>query len=257
MKSVRALGLGLMLLTCAAAAAPHQHDDHGSPQFKAVAFDYLALFNPDSILPEVEREFPGHGSTLIELWRNRQFEYSWLRSITGRYVGFQVVTEDALVYAAHALNLELTREGTKRLLEAYLRLEPWPDTLNTLRTLKESRVHVIAVANFSPLMLRANAENAGLSLFFDALVSTDAVRRYKPDPLAYQLGANRLHLAKSEILFAAFGGWDAAGAKSFGYPTVWVNRFNQPMEQLGVKPDGTCSNLDCVLEFVLKNRSGR
>jgi 2-haloacid dehalogenase len=255
-KSVRALGLGLMLLTCAA-PAPNQGGDHGSPRFKAVAFDYLVLFNPDSILPEVEREFPGHGSKLIDLWRNRQFEYSWLRSITGRYIDFQAVTEDALVYAARALNLELTREGKQRLLEAYLRLEPWPDTLKTLRSLKKSRVHVIVVANFSPLMLRANADNAGLSPLFDALVSTDDVRRYKPDPRAYQLGVDRLHLAKSDILFAAFGGWDAAGATSFGYPTVWVNRFNQPMEQLGVKPDGTCSNLDCVLEFVLKNRSGR
>jgi 2-haloacid dehalogenase len=110
---------------------------------------------------------------------------------------------------------------------------------------------VIAVANFSPAMLRANAENAGLTELFDAFLSTDANRTYKPDPRAYQLGVTWLHVPKREIVFAAFGGWDAAGAKSFGYPTVWVNRFHQPAEELGVQPDATVTNLDALLEFVL------
>ena len=103
-------------------------------------------------------------------------------------------------------------------------------------------------------MLRANAANAGLTRFFDALVSTDENHTYKPDPRAYRLGMDHLRLTKQEIVFAAFGGWDAAGAKSFGYPTVWVNRLHQPMEQLGVRPDSTSANLDGLLEFVLSDQ---
>ncbi len=249
--------IGLLLVARVAVAFPAAQGPAthlaaaAEPRFKAIAFDYFVLFNPDSVVPEVERAFPGKGRELTNLWRTRQFEYTWLRSITDRYVDFFAVTEDALVYATNAMKLELTAEDKRRLLDAYLHLTPWPDTLDALRRLKESGIRVITIANFSPTMLRSNAENAGLIGFFDALVSTDANHTYKPDPRAYRLGMERLHLAKQDILFAAFGGWDAAGAKSFGYPTFWVNRFNQPFEELGIRPDQTSANLDGLLNFVL------
>jgi 2-haloacid dehalogenase len=155
------------------------------------------------------------------------------------------------------MKLELTPERKQRLLNAYLHLAPWPDTADTLRRLREHGVRVIALANFSPSMLRANAENAGLIGSFDALVSTDLNRSYKPDPRAYRLGMERLHLPKEDILFAAFGGWDAAGAKAFGYPTVWVNRFNQPSEELGLHPDRIVQDLSGVLDCVLSGSPAR
>lgn len=229
---------------------PRPVDAAARPRVRAVAFDYFVLFDPNSVVPAAEQAFPGRGRELTQLWRTRQFEYTWLRSITGRYVDFFAVTEDALVYAARAMTLELTTERKQHLLDAYLHLAPWPDTADTLRRLRESGIRVIALANFSPGMLQANAEHAGLAGMFDALVSTDASRTYKPDPHAYRLGMERLHLAKHEILFAAFGGWDAAGAKAFGYPTIWVNRLNQPAEELGIHPDRVSRDLSGLLEFV-------
>jgi 2-haloacid dehalogenase len=200
----------------------------------------------------VEKVFPGRGREVTNLWRTRQFEYTWLRTITGSYVDFLDVTEDALVYAANTSKLPLAAEDRRHLVDAYLHLAPWPDTADALRRLKDSGVRVIALANFSPAMLRSNAERAGLLGLFDALVSTDERHTYKPDPRAYRLGLDRLHLAKREVAFAAFGGWDAAGARSFGYPTVWVNRFNQPVEELGVRADRTSTDLAGLLEFVLE-----
>jgi 2-haloacid dehalogenase len=223
----------------------------GRKRFAAVAFDYFVLFNPDSIVSAVERIGPGKGREFTNLWRTRQFEYSWLRSITNRYVDFSAITEDALVYTADAMNLELTASQKRQLLDAYLHLTPWPDAADALRRLQESDVRVITIANFSPTMLWANAEHAGLTTLFDALVSTDANQTYKPDPRAYQLGVDLLQVAKEDIVFAAFGGWDAAGAKAFGYPTVWVNRFNQPLEELGLRPDRTVTDLRGLLDFVL------
>jgi 2-haloacid dehalogenase len=223
-----------------------------APQLKAIAFDYFVLFNPDSVVPEVERVFPGKGREFTNLWRTRQFEYSWLRSITDRYVDFSAVTDDALVYTAAAMKLELTPDNRLLLLNTYLHLTPWPDTVDALGRLKKSGLRVITISNFSPMMLRSNAESAGLIGFFDILVSTDANHTYKPDPRAYQLGLDRLHLAKQDVLFVAFGGWDAAGAKAFGYPTFWVNRFNQPFEELSIRPDQTSINLDGLLNFVLR-----
>jgi 2-haloacid dehalogenase len=246
-----AASIVLAVVSLAAVKLPRPVETATGPRFKAVAFDYLVLFDPNSVLPIVEQIYPGRSRELTQIWRTRQFEYTWLRSITDRYVDFRVVTEDALVYAANAAKVELTAERKQRLLDAYLRLTPWPDTAGALRRLHEHGIRVIALANFSPEMLLANADHAGLTSWFEALVSTDANHTYKPDARAYRLGVERLHLAKDEILFAAFGGWDAAGAKAFGYPTVWVNRLNQPVEELGVRPDLVASDLSGLLDLVI------
>ena len=255
--ALRVYPVGLALLLSVAAASvvgqelPRSVEPTPPPRFKAVAFDYLVLFDADSVLPAVEQVFPGKGQQLTQLWRTRQFEYTWLRSITGTYVDFLAVTEDALVYAASAMKLELTAEQRTRLLNAFLHLTAWPDTRPALRRLRDSGVRVIVLANFSPTMLEANAGHSGLTGLVDALVSTDANHTYKPDPRAYRLGIERLQLPKQDVLFAAFGGWDAAGAKAFGYPTVWVNRFNQPPEELGIRPDRIFPDLDRLLDYVL------
>jgi len=222
-----------------------------SPRFKAVAFDYFVIFNPNSAVPAVEKAFPGKGMEFTRAWRAKQFEYGFLRSITNRHADFFKVTEDALVYTAEAMKLELTPERRKNLLDAYLTLEPWPDAVDALRKLRASGVRIITIANFSPRMLKANAEHAGIVDLFDELLSTQANGTYKPDPRAYALGMEHLGLKKEEIVFAAFGGWDAYGAKNFGYTTYWVNRFHLPMEQLGIKPDGTSDNMEGLLKLVL------
>ena len=245
-----------MAVTAAAAPRPAAHRETlGSGRFKAVVFDYLVLFNPDSVVSEVERVFPGNGKELTDRWRTRQFEYSWLRSMTHQYTDFQAITEDALEYAVDTMRLTLTSNDRRRLLDAYLHLEPWPDTMETLSKLKASGISIVTLANFSPTMLRLNAENAGLTRFFDLFLSTDLNHTYKPDPRAYRLAVEHLGLDKQEIVFAAFGGWDAAGAKAFGYPTFWVNRFGQPVERLGNLPDGTAENLDGLLDFVLDRKA--
>src|SRR4051812_26893796 len=130
------------------------------PRFKAVAFDYFVIFDPNSVIPAVEEAFPGQGAEFARAWRAKQFEYGFLRSITDRHADFFKVTEDALVYTAGALKLDLTPEKRRRLLDAYLTLKPWPDAVDTLRKLKASGVRIITIANFSRKMLRANAENA-------------------------------------------------------------------------------------------------
>lgn len=222
-----------------------------TPRFAAVAFDYFVLFNPGSVTSAAERMFPGRGQALTDLWRTRQFEYGWLRSLEGRYTDFGKVTEDALAYAASATRIPLADSQRTELLDAYRHLAPWPETIETLARLRAAHVRVIALSNFSPSMLEANARHAGLTGLLEALISTDASRTYKPDPRAYQLGADYLRLDKSQIVFAAFGGWDAAGARSFGYPTVWVNRQGQPVEQLDAPPDRTVRDSSGLVDFVL------
>ena len=226
-------------------------EDSPRPRFKAVAFDYFVIFDANSVIPEVEKVFPGKGMEFTKAWRAKQFEYGFLRSITARHEDFFKVTEDALVYTAEAMKLDLAPEARKRLLNAYLKLKPWPDAADALRKLRACRVRIITIANFSGKMLHANAEAAGMTDLFDELLSTEVNESYKPDPRAYALGMERLKLKKEEIVLAAFGGWDAYGAKTFGYPTYWVNRFNLPVEELGIKADQTSNNLEGLLKFVL------
>lgn len=221
------------------------------PRFKAVAFDYFVLFDASSVVPEVEKVFPGRGLELTQAWRSKQFEYGYLRSITKRHRDFFAVTGDALDYTVEAMHLALTTEARAQLLEAYLTLKPWPDTVPALRRLRAAGVRIVTVANFSDKMLRANAQHAGIADLFDELLSTEVNATYKPDPAAYVLGMERLHLKKTEIAFAAFGGWDAYGAKSFGYATYWVNRFALPVERLGITADGTSGSLEGLVKFVL------
>ena len=243
---------GLVALSCLALQSGHGHAAPPSaPHFKAVAFDYFVIFDPNSVVPAVEAEFPGRGIWFVKAWRAKQFEYCFLRSITARYADFFKVTEDALVYTAEAMKLDLSADARRRLLDAYLALKPWPDAIEALRTLKAAGLRIITIANFSPKMLRANADRAGITDLFDELLSTDANGTYKPDARAYELGIEKLKLKKEEIVFAAFGGWDAYGAKSYGYTTYWVNRFNVPAEELGVKADATSNNIQGLVDFVL------
>jgi len=249
--AVLAVGGAVAIAATRAHASCVASEGQRRSRFAAVAFDYLVLFNSDSVVAVADRVAPGRGRELTSLWRTRQFEYSWLRSMTGRYVDFSRITEDALVYTAHAMQVDLTTSQEQQLRDAYLHLAPWPDTAGALRRLRDDNVRVITIATFSPEILRSNAANAGMSSLFDVLVSTDANHTYKPDPRAYQLGIDWLERPKQDIVFAAFGGWDAAGAKSFGYPTVWVNRLHQPPEELGLPPDRTVSDLAGLLDFVL------
>jgi 2-haloacid dehalogenase len=158
------------------------------------------------------------------------------------------------VFAAHLLHLELTPDKRAQLRQAYLGLTTWPEVLSALRALQEAGLRLAFLSNMTVQMLEAGITNAGLDGVFAHVLSTDQIRTYKPDPRAYQMAIDALQLQREEILFAAFAGWDAAGAKWFGYPTFWVNRLHLPGEALGVTPDAIGRDLTDVVRFVTTSR---
>ncbi|MET4798138.1 haloacid dehalogenase type II [Bradyrhizobium sp. LB11.1] len=217
---------------------------------KAIAFDGFPIFDPRPIFALAENLFPGQGAELSKVWRTKQFEYTWLRTMTGHYCDFLGVTDDALVFACKSLDIELTGVKRSTLVEAYLGMTVWPDVLPALSMLKDNGIRLAFLSNFSPAMLDANIRAAGLEGLFEFQLSTDAVRAYKPDPRAYQMGVDAFALKREEVLFAAFAGWDASGAKLFGYPTFWVNRQKQPREQLDASPDGEGQGMIDLVHFL-------
>lgn len=222
----------------------------GERQFKAIVFDAFPIFDPRPVFALAQELFPGHGLELSDLWRTRQFEYTWLRSMSGRYADFWQVTADALAYAASSLKLELTAQKRGKLMQAYLELNLWPDVAPALKVLRESNLRLGFLSNFTAKMLHAGISHSGLDGTFEQILSTDRAKTYKPDPRAYQLGVDAFGLPREEILFVAFAGWDAAGARSFGYPTFWVNRMHLPAEQLGAFPDATGRDLTRLTEWL-------
>ena len=225
-----------------------------SRRIKAVAFDGFAIFDPRSVFGLAEQLFPGKGTELGNAWRTRQFEYAWLRTLTGRYADFWQVTDDALVFSARLLKLDLRRSEREKLMQAYLEIKAWPDVPPALKLLKDAGVRMAILSNFTAPMLDRAVKNSGLENIFEPHLSTDRVSAYKPDPRAYQMGVDAFGLSRQEIAFVAFGGWDAAGARSYGYPTFWVNRMSLPEEELGAGPDAIGGNLDHLVEFVIQAR---
>jgi 2-haloacid dehalogenase len=220
------------------------------PQFKAIAFDAFPIFDPRPIIGLAETLFPEKGTALSNAWRTRQFEYQWLRTLSGHYADFWQTTEDGLVFAAKLLQLDLTPEKRTQLMHAYLGLKAWPDVPSALSALKEAGIRLAFLSNMTTTLLDAGIKNAGLDGVFEQVLSKDQIRAYKPDPRAYQMAIDAFKLKREEIIFAAFAVCDTAGAKWFGYPTFWVNSLNLPSEELGVAPDAMGRDLADLVSFV-------
>jgi len=223
-------------------AAPVSSSPHPAPtRVRAICFDLFTLFDPRSVVRVAEAIVGQQAAALCDLWRVRQFEYSWLRASARRYVDFEVITRDALSFAARSRGIALQASDAERLVGAYSELEPWPDTRDALHTWKRLGLRLAPLSNYSPRMLAHVMGRADLTTHFDALISTDVARTFKPDPRAYALGEGQLGLSREEIVFAAFGGWDAAGASWFGFNAFWVNRLSVTGEELvsGPVPSGT------------------
>jgi 2-haloacid dehalogenase len=203
----------------------------------AICFDLFTLFDPRSIDGIATAIVGPRAAELCDAWRRRQFEYAWLRASAGQYAPFDVVTEEALVFAARAQQVTLREADRRVLVNACSELTPWPDTASQLAAFKKHGLRLATLSNYSPPMIEHLLAHSGLRPHFDALISTDQAKTFKPDPRAYALGLSMLGLSRQEIVFAAFGGWDAAGAKWFGYPTFWVNRLGVPQEALPATPD--------------------
>ena len=212
-----------------------------SPQ--ALVFDaYGTLYDVHSVVRRCDEFWPGKGAALSQLWRAKQLEYTWQRSLMRRYVPFSQVTREALAYACEALKLALDGATDDALMQEYLRLAPYPDVAGALAKLKGKKA---ILTNGSPDMIEPLVKHSGLK--FDAVLSVDDVRQFKPVPEVYQLAVDRLGVSKENIGFVSSNCWDALGARSFGFTVYWINRAKAPVDRLGFQPDQIVGGLDEVL----------
>lgn len=216
------------------------------PPLKALVFDaYGTLYDVHSVTRLAEQLFPGKGAALSQLWRQKQLEYSWLRSLMGSYQDFNHVTAQALRYAAAALKLAAGEEALRALLKQYVHLDTFPEVKGALAGLKAG--HRLAIlSNGAPDTLNALVANSGLAPSFDAVLSVDSVGVFKPDMRVYQLAEQALNLPRAQIGFVSSNCWDAVGAGNYGYTVFWINRLGLPADLHGKAPAHVIGGLDQI-----------
>ncbi|MBI2311094.1 MAG: haloacid dehalogenase type II [Betaproteobacteria bacterium] len=218
-------------------------------KIKAFVFDaYGTLFDVHSVVSECANLFPGQGEAFSRLWRTKQLEYTWLRSLMGKYVSFQQVTEEALKFTCRSFNIPCDPEIRHRLMNAYLHLDTYPDVTPALKAL--SGIPLAILSNGSPGMLDAVVANADLASTFRHVISVDEVKIFKPDPRVYDLAPRKLGVDKSEIGFVSSNCWDAVGAKAFGFSTFWINRAGAAMDEMGIAPNAVLGKLTELKDLV-------
>jgi 2-haloacid dehalogenase len=220
------------------------------PQLKALVFDaYGTLYDVHSVTALAESLFPGKGAALSQMWRQKQLEYSWLRSLMGTYENFNRVTEQALRYSAAALKLAAGEDALRALLDQYVRLDTFPEVKAALAGLKQGRKLAI-LSNGAPDTLGALVEGSGLAPLFDAVLSVDGVGVFKPDMRVYRMAADRLKLPPEQIGFVSSNCWDAVGAGEFGFTVFWINRLGLPADTHGKAPAHVIGGLDRIFPLL-------
>lgn len=209
----------------------------------ACVFDaYGTLF--DLINPVAARaaKVGDKAHALSELWRRKQLEYSWLRSLMGQHVDFWKITGDALDYAMETLKVE-SPALRANLMELYLSIPTFEEVPETLTALKQAGFKTGVLSNGAPIMLTSAISCANIAPSLDVVFSVEDVGVYKPDARVYQMAVDRLKLEPSEIAFFSSNAWDVAGAAVFGFQCVWCNRGGAPRERLPGEPKAEVRNL--------------
>ena len=204
---------------------------------KAVVFDaYGTLYDIQSVATVTEQAFPGYGEIITQVWRIKQLEYTWLRSLMRRYEDFSVVTRESLAYTLRCLGLTYDEAAFARIMDKYLHLDLYPDARASLGAMKDRKLAILS--NGSPGMLNALVKNSGLDRVLDATISIDANKVFKPSPDAYSLIETTLQIPPSEVLFISSNPWDVCGAKAFGLNVAWIERVTpEAMAQACAKSD--------------------
>jgi 2-haloacid dehalogenase len=203
----------------------------------AVVFDaYGTLYDIQSVAAVTEEAFPGYGDLITQIWRIKQLEYTWLRSLMQRYQDFSVITRDSLAYTLRVLGLRHDEDVFNRIMDKYLHLDPYPDAAAALAALRGRKLAILS--NGSTAMLNALVCNSGLDRVLDATISIDSQKIFKPAPQAYTLIEPVLGLPPAEVLFVSSNPWDACGAKAFGLNVAWIERVTpEAMALACVKSD--------------------
>jgi 2-haloacid dehalogenase len=216
---------------------------------KGIVFDMYGTLVDVGAVAEACKKVAAEPVAFNTQWRAKQLEYTFLRTLMGKYRDFWKVTEEALEFAIQRFGLQVSPEQRKQVMEAWLQPTPYPEVEAALPRLKEK--YLLAVlSNGTPKMLQTGLERTGLRPHFRWVISVDAVKLYKPSPEVYRLAPKRMRLQKNEILFVSSNSFDVMGSQNFGFKVCWINRTGVPLDPLGLKPELVVKSFDELVEAI-------
>jgi 2-haloacid dehalogenase len=222
---------------------------------QAIVFDlYGTLFDVHSVSTACNTVFSGRGSEISLMWRQKQLEYTWMRSLMGQHENFEKATRDALVFTCRHLGLQLSANTCDALCEAYLNLSPFPEVPAALKDLRAGGMKLAILSNGSVNSIQSVVRNSGLTADFEHLISVDEVQVFKPHPRVYELCEKRVGVQRENILFVSSNSWDATGAAYYGYPTCWVNRGSGAFDELGKTPGFIVTGVDRIASALAQSQ---
>lgn len=211
---------------------------------RACVFDaYGTLFDVHSAVRRGGESLGDQAAGVSELWRQKQLEYTWLRSLMGAHADFWQVTSDGLEFALSVSGVS-DQALHDKLMGLYLSLDAYDEVAATLASLKEAGLATAILSNGSPRMLEAAVQSAGIGRLLDANLSVEDVGIFKPDARVYQLAVDRLAVRSEEICFLSSNCWDAKGAAHFGFKVAWINRFKREEDRMPGEFVTTIQRLD-------------
>ncbi len=217
--------------------------DSNFSNIEACVFDaYGTLFDVHSAVDKHRKAIGEKADKISDLWRTKQLQYTWLRSLMKTHADFWQVTGDALDFALETFNVK-DPNLRQSLMEAYLHLDCYPEVCDVLAKIKASGMKLAILSNGAPNMLQAAVDNANIGEYLDANISVEEAGIFKPDLAVYQLAVDQLDVSADQISFQSSNAWDAAGAASFGFRVAWVNRFGQRRERLDAEPHAELKTL--------------
>lgn len=212
-------------------------------EIDACVFDaYGTMFDVAAAAKHCQDDLGDQWAPLAQIWREKQLQYTWLRSLMGEYTPFWQVTQDGLDYALATLEIE-NKELRERLLNIYLELDAYPEISDMLSKLKSAHLKTAILSNGSPEMLDSAVTNAGLGDVLDNVFSVHKLGVFKPDSRVYQMAVDEMGVAKERVCFMSSNAWDACAAANFGFRVVWVNRFGQAEERIPGQHEHEIQNL--------------
>jgi len=217
---------------------------------KAYVFDaFGTLFNLTIPTEEIDVLCEGKGSELLAIWRTKQLEYTWLRSLMGNYVNFDTITHEALTYAMRAIEVD-NLKLYDLLMPIYRKPNCFEDVLPALRALQERGIRTAILSNGTPTMLQAGIDNTGLTNIIHPVISVDDIGIFKPSPSVYAHAVQQMQLPIDSFYFVSSNSWDIAGAGQYGLQTIWLNRSQQPAEVLPPTPKHIIHSMMELVDYI-------
>lgn len=210
---------------------------------KGIVFDMYGTLVDVGAVAEACKEVAPEPVAFNTQWRAKQLEYTFLRTLMGKYRDFWKITEEALEFSIRRFGLQVSSEQHKQLMDAWLHPTPYAEVAAALPRLKKKYLLAI-LSNGTPKMLQTGLQQTGLRPHFRWVISVDAVKLYKPSPEVYRLAPKHMRLRKSDILFVSSNSFDVAGSKHFGFKVCWINRSGIPLDPLCRNPELVVKSFD-------------